>query len=326
MRAAALRACVAGLAGALLLAAPAVRAQPASSAAASCPPSAAAPTPEQMQAAAREARDRGLLWRLRKDGRISYLYGTIHVGRLEWVFPGRALGGALREADTLALELDPADPAVAQGLAAAASAAKTPALPAPLQERLQRQLAAACVPPAAVRGMLPVMQAVTLALLAGRWDGLDAAYAQEWMLMREARTLQRPVVSLETAQSQLAVLLPSDDGEIVKLVDETLDQLERGRLRPVLLRLSAAWDRGDLAELETYERWCECADTDEERAFMRRLNDERNPAFAQRIDALHMQGRRVFAAVGALHMTGAQGLPRLLAERGYVVERIRFER
>jgi uncharacterized protein YbaP (TraB family) len=323
---AALRACVALLAGALLLAAPAVRAQPAASAAAPCPPSAAAPTAQQMQAGARDARDRGLLWRVRKDGRSSYLYGTIHVGRLEWVFPGRTLAGALREADTLALELDPSDPAVAQGLAAAAGAARPATLPAPLQERLQRQLAAACVPPAAVQGMHPVLQAVTLTLLAGRWDGLDATYAQEMMLVREARTLQRPVVSLETAQSQLAVLLPSDDGETVKLVDETLDQLERGRLRPVLLRLSAAWERGDLAELESYERWCECADTDEERAFMRRLNDERNPALAQRIDALHGQGRRVFAAVGALHMTGAQGLPRLLSERGYVVERIRFER
>ena len=59
---------------------------------------------------------------------------------------------------------------------------------------------------------------------------------------------------------------------------------------------------------------------------MRRLNDDRNPALAQRIDALHGQGRRVFAAVGALHMTGAQALPRLMAERGYRVERIRFER
>jgi uncharacterized protein YbaP (TraB family) len=32
----------------------------------------------------------------------------------------------------------------------------------------------------------------------------------------------------------------------------------------------------------------------------------------------------VFAAVGALHMTGPQGLPRLMAARGYLVERIPF--
>ena len=55
-----------------------------------------------------------------------------------------------------------------------------------------------------------------------------------------------------------------------------------------------------------------------------RLNDARNPAMAERIAALHGEGRRVFAAVGALHMTGAQGLPRLLRERGFTVERVVF--
>jgi uncharacterized protein YbaP (TraB family) len=32
----------------------------------------------------------------------------------------------------------------------------------------------------------------------------------------------------------------------------------------------------------------------------------------------------VFAAVGALHMTGPLGLPQLMQQRGYTVERIRF--
>jgi hypothetical protein len=32
----------------------------------------------------------------------------------------------------------------------------------------------------------------------------------------------------------------------------------------------------------------------------------------------------VFAAVGVLHMSGAKSLPKLLAERGYTVERVLF--
>ena len=59
---------------------------------------------------------------------------------------------------------------------------------------------------------------------------------------------------------------------------------------------------------------------------MRRLNDERNPPLADGIEALHRQGRRIFAAVGALHMTGPQSLPRLLAARGFKVERVPFGR
>ena len=59
---------------------------------------------------------------------------------------------------------------------------------------------------------------------------------------------------------------------------------------------------------------------------MRKLNDERNPALADGIEAQHRQGKRVFAAVGALHMTGPQALPLLLAQRGFKVERVRFGR
>ena len=65
---------------------------------------------------------------------------------------------------------------------------------------------------------------------------------------------------------------------------------------------------------------------EEARAFLRRLNDDRNPGLADRIDALHGAGKRVFAAVGALHMTGAKGLPGLMAQRGYIVERLPYPR
>ena len=85
--------------------------------------------------------------------------------------------------------------------------------------------------------------------------------------------------------------------------------------------LAEAWAAGDLQTLERYAQWCECADTDEQRAWLRRLNDDRNPQLAAGIDALHARGHKVFAAVGALHMTGAQALPRLLQQRGYQVQR-----
>ena len=53
--------------------------------------------------------------------------------------------------------------------------------------------------------------------------------------------------------------------------------------------------------------------------------DDRNPALAERIDALHMGGKSVFAAVGSLHMVGKLGLPLLMAQRGYQVERVEFK-
>jgi uncharacterized protein YbaP (TraB family) len=289
-------------------------------AAAACPPVAQPPTPQQIQAAQRDARDRGFLWRISKDGRNSYLFGTLHLGRMPWIFAGPRLREALASTDTLALELDLTDPAVLQNPPAAVTAPMP--LTDALRARLSRQIAAACVPEAAIQKLNPLMQAITLTVLAARWEGLDASFAQEIVLATTARAQQRTIVSLETAQSQLAVLLPTEPAEAQRLLDQALEQLEKGRARPLLRRLADAWAEARLQEIEDYAQWCECADTPQDREFLRRLNDERNPPMAERIDALHRDGKRVLVAVGALHMTGNHGLPRLMAARGYTVERL----
>jgi len=288
-----------------------------------CPPSVQMPSAEQMQAGLKAARDRGFLWRISKDGRSSYLYGTIHIGKFEWAFPGKTVTKALMDADTLALEVDLTDPAVAKSVTAG-NAAQRPELPAALRERLERQFSAACVPSAALASFHPVMQAITLTVLAARWDGLDPSFAQELSLAGFARAAQRPIVSLETPQSQMALLVPADEQAVLAMIDRTLDHLERNRVRPMFMRMGAAWENGDLRELESYESWCDCVASDEERAFMTRLNDGRNPHLADGIDTLHRQGKKVFAAVGALHMTGPKALPLLMVERGYTVERLSF--
>lgn len=289
--------------------------------AADCPPPAAAPDAARLAAAAKA--DRGPLWRLERDGRVSWLYGTLHVGRPEWSTPGPAVRAALAASDVLALEIDPTDPAVGAALAGAPPGQP---LPAALQERLARQVRAACLPDGALGALPPAMQVVVLSLLEARWSGLETAHAQELVLAQQARAAQRAVVALETAALQLQALLPEDPKATAAMVESTLAQLESGSARAVVRQLAAAWERGDVATLENYEAWCDCARDEAERAALRALNDERNPGLADGIEALHAKGQRVFAAVGALHMTGPKALPRLLAARGFRVQRSTMNR
>ena len=264
--------------------------------------------------------DRGLLWRVSRDGRTGWLFGTLHVGRPAWKRLGPQVAAALRNSDVLALEIDPADPTLVAELADL----QPIALPPALQTRLTQAYERACVAPESLSSLHPVLQATTLTVLEARWLGLDPGYALEQVLATQARAHGRRVLSLETAAQQKAALVPSDPAEALSSLDQSLAQLEDGSGRRVLQRMAQAWESGDLATLEDFDRWCECVATEADRAFMRKLNDERNPGLAARIEAQHRRGQRVFAAVGALHMTGPQSLPRLLTQRGFKVERVSF--
>ena len=290
-----------------------------------CPPQAQAPTAEQLQAWRRDARDRGFLWRIARDGRVSYLYGTVHVARSQWALPGPRIAQALEASDTLALELDMLDADIQRRLATGMAADPAERLPDALAARLSAQVRAACLPQEAMAQLAPVLQVITLQTLAARGDGLDPAYAIDGFLAAYARQQGKSVRSLESPELQLA-LLRGEPQSALRELESGLEQLESGKLRPMLLRIARVWEQGREDELARYEEWCDCAGTEAERALLKRLLDERNPPLAARLDALHAAGLRVFAAVGALHMVGPLGLPALMAQRGYTVTRVELGR
>ncbi|MEJ6004992.1 TraB/GumN family protein [Paucibacter sp. AS339] len=283
-----------------------------------CPPPV---LPENEPTAAAAPVDVGMLWRLTRGGSSSFLYGSMHIGRPSWARPGPALHNALQNVDLLALELDGSDAQTQAALARSSRPSKTP-LPASLQARLDAQVRAACLPAQALVGMHPILQLSTLTVLTARWDGLDVAYGQETMLTQVAQSRHLPIAALERAEDQMSALIPKDGKSLRRSLDEGLTQLEQGRVRPAMLRLAQAWEQGDLAELQRYEQWCDCVHSADDRAWLRRLNDDRNPHLAAGIAALHGSGRRVLAAVGALHMSGPKALPKLLAEQGFTVEQL----
>jgi uncharacterized protein YbaP (TraB family) len=289
-----------------------------------CPPVVQMPTAEQIQEARTAAKDRGALWRLRKDGRVSYLYGTVHVGKLAWAAPGPQLQAAVGATEVLAVEINPMDPGfMAEVQASQAKAAKLE-LTSAEQARLDAEADAACVPRAALAALHPVMQAITYVSLSGRRDGLDPAFAQEAVLLGAAQALKRPVVALESVADQMAVLLPANADESRAMLNETLDSLKTQESRTTLRRISQAWERGDLEAMDSVAKLCDCVPSAQELKLARRLNDDRNPGLAERIAQEHAKGKPVLAAVGTLHMTGPKALPLLLQERGFEVERVQY--
>jgi uncharacterized protein YbaP (TraB family) len=287
-----------------------------------CPPQPTPLTAEVATQARREAIDRGYLFKLSKGGRTSWLYGTIHVARLPWMFPGPRVREALQASDQVALELDMLDPEIARRvLAVFAAPADARPLPPTLAERLQQQSVALCAG-AELAAFRPEMQAITLSVLAARRVGLEPGYGVDGYLAGLGRQLRKPVLSLETPESQIGVLIQPTPEATAHFVGRTLDELASDHTFTLLRRLAEAWARSDWDDFAGYMHWCRCMDTEEDRALMRRVLDERNVAIAAKVKALHDGGTRLFAGVGSLHLIGPQGLPALLAADGFEVERV----
>ena len=307
-----------GLAGLLLLAS-AAHAQEASSL---CPPPAPHITAARLQDMATQRRDRGLLWRVQHEGKTSWLYGTVHVGRDSWLIPGEKIASALQHSDLLLLELDvtsaATQQALAQGLAARPDA---PPLPAALAQRLQQQATRFCAE-GPLQRLRPEGQLVSLMMMAGRHQGLHTEFGVDLALASMAKILNKPMAALETPEQQLKLLTSDDPAEVEQALETGLHQLETGVAQRSLLQTARVWERGDATELARYAQWCDCVNTEAERREFSELIDERNPGMAAGIATQLRAGRSVFAAMGALHLVGEQGVPALLARQGFQVQAV----
>lgn len=288
-----------------------------------CPPAPTELTPEAIGQLAAQARDHGFLWKLSKGGHDSWLYGTLHVGKQDWVMPGPKVLAALQGSDLLALELDVTDPATLEKLGAIYRRGAGQ-IPQSLQGRFMAQLNRVCLPESAMNDTNPLLLLTTVELLLGRERGLEAGYGVEFVLSGYAHAAGKKVVALETPEGQMASLVPADGVVDVAELKDSLQQLERSNVLSTLDKIADVWSRGALGELDRYEQWCGCMETPIQRAEMKKMLDDRNGPLAEAIDTLHLQGKPVFAAVGALHMVGAIGLPALLSGKGYTVTRVEF--
>ncbi|MET4579459.1 TraB/GumN family protein [Ottowia thiooxydans] len=281
------------------------------------------PTEAALSSAANQTQDRGFLWKISKGGKHSYLYGTMHLGRLEWWSPGPRMLAAIHDSRVIALEMDLSNSATAAKLMQGMRLKEGDLRPAPeLTARLRLQAQAECLDWEPLKGLKTEFQLSTVLVAAARRQQLESAFGVETMLTAFAHHQEKPVHALETVEEQLSALRASSQSELTDIVKSSLDDLESGAGTRVLLKLATAWAASDAATLQSYEKWCECVETPAERAMLKRVLDDRNQAIAARLDELHGKSAPVFGAVGALHMFGSEGLPALLKARGYTVETV----
>ncbi len=288
-----------------------------------CPAAASVPDKARMAQMFQTAPDRGFLWKVTKDGHSSWLYGTLHVAKQDWLLPGPLTRAAILHSSEVALELDlnapdtattlrqPEDPARWAHLVQSGRKAKVDAL-------MDQQ----CVPSAAFAHVAVGVEAAGVESLASRHDGYYPDYAVDGVLQGMAGSLKKPLIGLETGQMQRDLLIGPDAADEDAFIDDIVKGVSSGKTQAENQRLAEMWASSDVKRLDRYQDWCDCLNTAQERRFMTRLLDDRNVGMAQKIEKIHESGTSLFAAVGSLHMAGPKGLPALLRKDGFEVQQI----
>jgi uncharacterized protein YbaP (TraB family) len=273
-------------------------------------------------------RESGLLvfWRIARadgGGGSAHLLGSMHVAKQALALDP-AIGRALAEADELVLEVAPEEigsPEVQELIVARGRLPQgrtlgdlvAPDTLAAVAEQLEER----GLPLASWLGWEPWVVSLALASDQLESEGFRREQGVERTLAAEAAGARKPARGLETTSEQIERLdgLPLATQELL-LRDAVLGP----RRESPIDTLELAWQRGDLGALA---REIFASPTGAHAAaYFEAIYFARNRRFAEAIAELVDAGGRWFVAVGAGHMVGDEGIPQLLAARGYRVERV----
>ncbi|MFC7516322.1 TraB/GumN family protein [Herbaspirillum sp. GCM10030257] len=269
---------------------------------------------------------RGTLYRIRHKGNTTWLFGTIHVGKPAFYPLEREVTAALHTAGKLVLEIDIRDNAPFQrALHAHGTYANddgierhlSPDTLAVLRQALDRH----GIPFDSIRRFKPWLLANMLIGLDLERHGYDRKHGIESFLLSTAGE-SKDVQELESAEYQMSLYNDMTDTMQEQYLRENLIELADGNALRKAQALIEAWASADGNAVEQFMRESASEKTTSSEFMQRVLLERRNPEMARKIEALLEKGESSFVGVGLLHLLGDAGVPKLLKEKGYEVEKL----
>jgi len=267
-------------------------------------------------AAAERSTDHALFWSVQKDGRqAGYLLGTIHSEDPRVLDFSDAFLDRLRSNEVFAMEMVP-DAVTLERLGGYMKYPRGQSLETVLgSERfdaLESALSAYRVAPEFIRMMKPWAAMMTLST-----PPPDTGFFMDLSLSLRASGNGLEVVGLETLEEQLSFLENMPMPMQLELLDQAI--AESDRVVEVHDQMVNAYLQNSLPALQTLsdEQLGEVG-ADAKNYFVEFGIHARNRRMADSLLKL-LGNRTVFAAVGALHLPGEQGLIDILRQHGYVL-------
>jgi uncharacterized protein YbaP (TraB family) len=273
------------------------------------------------------ARHQGGLFRISEHGRVAYLFGTVHMGTSGFYPLPPEVSRALGEARRVVVEID-----------TRANDAYLTALDRhghyppgdDLRRHLSPKVTAALTEALHARGVSlasmahckPWLVANLLMSMELERKGYRRDQGVERALLDAARRHGAAITELESADYQLGLFDTLDAAQSERYLKETLDGLADGSAARQVQAVVDAWSTGDARALDALLHDATTGAGVLPDFTRRVLLGRRNPEMANRIEGLMRRDSVTFVGVGCLHLLGPNGLPQLLAQRGYLVERV----
>jgi uncharacterized protein YbaP (TraB family) len=153
-------------------------------------------------------------------------------------------------------------------------------------------------------------------------SGFHPLYGVDGYLIRKAQAEAKPIVEIEGAAAQVALMDSLTDKQVQELFKGTLDALDEDLTTEQVKGLVATWQAGDPnGLLDVARRYNDKVAGAAE--FEDKFIWQRHPEMLRKIDGWLGESRKpYFIAVGALHLAGPRGLVEQLRKRGYLVKQL----
>jgi uncharacterized protein len=267
------------------------------------------------------------MWVAEGSSNHVYILGSIHLLRAQdHPLPG-VIDDVYDDAETLFMELDmdDLDPLHLQAtINRLGLLDEGTSLSDVMGDELYEEAAAAAaeldIPLEMLQRAEPWFAAITVEQLALSRIGFNPAYGVEMHLVQKASSDGKTIYGLESVEQQLGYLDGLSVGAQQDLLMQTLT--ESADIREIMDDLILAWRSGDVAYLERTL-------LDDVSGYPELYNTivaNRNRLWANKIDELLEQSEDYLVVVGALHLVGEDGVPRLLEQRGVSIEQMHEQR
>lgn len=264
------------------------------------------------------------LWVVQDEDTTVYLFGTIHFLKPDTDWHTDQVRRAWHASDRLILEVaNPEDQAEVAPLIQQFGLSPQRPLSSVMQpEDLQRFRAAATTmgaDPGQLDAMRPWLAGVMLSSAKLSRAGYDAVSGVDVVLRAEAAAANKPIDGLETPEQQVKMLASFPEQGQLAFLNSAVRDFDAAPVE--LERLAEAWVRGDTDGIAAISLDPMRAQSPE---LYETLIVNRNGRWATQIQALLETPGVVFVAVGALHLSGEDGIPEMLTAAG--IQAIRLPR